>query len=253
MDDVMGALRGQLRELHLIVEGLDEEQLALPSACEGWSLSDVLLHLAQTDEMAAASARGQLGGAVGAWAASEGPVRTDVDDVAGSMVERERGASGTEVRARWAKSAADMASALEACDPTARVRWIVGDMAPRTMATTRIAETWLHTGDVCVGLGIAQPKSDRIWHIARIVHRTLPYSFKRAGREAAGGVRFELTSPIDELEMWRFGDDGAETVISGAALELCQVAGQRASAAATSLRATGPDADDVLRLMRTFA
>jgi hypothetical protein len=66
-------------------------------------------------------------------------------------------------------------------------------------------------------------------------------------------VRFELTSPVDESTVWRFGGDGAETVISGAAVELCQVAGQRATAAETSLRAVGPDAEDVLRLMRTFA
>jgi uncharacterized protein (TIGR03084 family) len=253
MNDVIEDLRDQLHELRSIVEELDEEQLTLPSACEGWSLTDVLLHLAQTNEIAAASARGQLAGATGAWVASQGLVRTDVDDIAGRMVERERGASGVDVRARWAKSADDMADALEACDPSTRVRWVVGDMAARTLATTRIAETWIHTGDVCLGLCIARPKSDRIWHIARLVHRTLPYAFKRAGRTASGEVCFELTSPVDGSAVWRFGGDGAETGISGAAVELCQVAGQRASAAETSLRGVGPDAEDVLRLMRTFA
>jgi uncharacterized protein (TIGR03084 family) len=253
MNNVMEALREQLQELLSIVTGLGENQLALPSACEGWSVSDVLLHLAQTDEMAAASARGQLAGAGGGWGDSERSVRTDVDDIVARAVERERGPSGSEVRARWVKSADDMVEALEACDPTSRVLWVVGAMAPRTLATTRLSETWIHTGDVCVGLGISQPESDRIWHIARLVHRTLPYSFLRAGREATGEVRFELTSPTDESDVWSFGDDNAESVITGAAADLCRVAGQRANANETSLRGTGPDAASVLRLMRTFA
>lgn len=36
VDDVMKALRERLVELRSIVTGLGEDQLALPSACEGW-------------------------------------------------------------------------------------------------------------------------------------------------------------------------------------------------------------------------
>jgi uncharacterized protein (TIGR03084 family) len=225
----------------------------LPSACKGWSISDVLLHLAQTNEMAASSASGQSAGVAAGWENSGNRVRTDVNDIVGDAVERERGASGQEVLARWVKSADDMVDALEACDPAARVQWVAGDMAPRTLATTRLAETWIHTGDVCFGLGIGQPASDRIWHIARLVHRTLPYSFLRAGCEPTGKVRFELTSPTDEGDVWCFGEDDAETVVTGSAVDVCLVAGQRANAKETSLHGAGPDAATVLRVMRTFA
>jgi len=253
MIDIFEALREQHEELLSMVTGLAEDQLALPSACKGWSVSDVLLHLAQTNEMAAASASGQLAGVAGGWVNSEGPVRTDVNDIVAGAVERERGASGNEILARWVKSADGMVDALEACDPAARVLWVAGDMAPRTMATTRLAETWIHTGDVCMGLGIGQPKSNRIWHIARLVHRTLPYSFLRARCEPTGQVRFELRSPTDERAVWCFGEDNAETVITGPAVDLCLVAGQRANAKETSLHGAGPDAATVLRIMRTFA
>jgi uncharacterized protein (TIGR03084 family) len=253
MDDVMKALRDQVQELMSIVRGLGEDQLALSSACEGWSVSDVLLHLAQTNEMAAASARGQLADAGGGWTGSNRAVRTDVDDIAAQAVEGERGASGSDVRTRWVKSGGDMVDALQACDPATRVLWVAGDMAPRTLATTRLAETWIHTGDVCIGLGVEQPKSDRIWHIARLVYRTLPYSFLRAGVEATGAVRFELTSATDESAVWSFGDENAATVIAGDAVDLCRVAGQREEPMETSLRGSGPDAAAVLRFMRTFA
>jgi uncharacterized protein (TIGR03084 family) len=253
MNDIFEALGEQNHELLSMVTALAEDQFALPSACKGWSVSDVLLHLAQTNEMATSSASSRLAGFAGGRENSESSVRTDVNDIVAGAVERERGASGSEVLARWVKSADDMVEALEACDPAARVQWVAGDMAPRTLATTRLAETWLHTGDVCIGLGIGQPKSDRIWHIARLVHRTLPYSFLRAESEQTGDVRFELTSATDERAVWCFGEDNAETVITGSAVDLCHVAGQRANAKETSLHGVGSDAATVLRIMRTFA
>ena len=33
-----------------------------------------------------------------------------------------------------------LVAAFDAADPDTRVEWVVGDMAPRTLATTRIAE-----------------------------------------------------------------------------------------------------------------
>ncbi|OWY61055.1 hypothetical protein B7486_65855, partial [cyanobacterium TDX16] len=72
------------------------------------------------------------------------------------------------------------------------------------------------------------------------------------GHDAAGDVAFVLESPSGET--WTFGDpDTAATVIRGTAAELCELAGQRASASDTALQAEGPDADAVLRLARTFA
>src|SRR6516165_10547597 len=93
MIDIFEALREQHQELLSMVTGLTEDQLALPSACEGWSVSDVLLHLAQTNEMATASANGQLAAVTGGSANSDGRVVTDVEDNVAGAVERERGAS----------------------------------------------------------------------------------------------------------------------------------------------------------------
>src|SRR6516165_6015355 len=93
VDDVFEALREQNQELLSMISGLPENQLALASACEGWSVSDVLLHLAQTNEMAAASANGQLAAVTGGSANSDGRVVTDVEDNVAGAVERERGAS----------------------------------------------------------------------------------------------------------------------------------------------------------------
>ena len=250
MDDVVVALGEQVDELRSIVGPLDEGGLATASACAGWSVADVLLHLAQTNELAVASVRGDLAAAAErVW----GPVAPgDVDAAAGDAVAADRGATGVEQRARWDRSAREMVAALGGVDPATRVPWVAGEMAARSLATTRIAETWIHTGDITEGLGVGREPSDRIRHIVRLVHRTIPYAFAKAGRAPVGAVRFEVTAPASG-ETWAFGDADAATVVTGPAVDLCRVAGQRAPAAATALAATGPDGADVLALMRTFA
>ena len=126
------------------------------------------------------------------------------------------------------------------------------DLAARSLATTRLTETWIHTVDVAVAFGAPPAPTDRLWHVARLAWRTVPYAFAQAGVEASGPIAFELVAPNGSS--WDFGtDDSPATVISGSALDLCTVAGQRANAAATDLIGVGPDAEAVLRLVRTFA
>lgn len=273
MEPVLVALRAQLDELDALLAPLDEAGWALPSACEGWTIADVVLHLAQTNELATASALGDLPTVAQGWDRAEGAT---VDDAAGAAVARARGGSGAEVATRWRRSAEEMVAALAACPPGRRVTWVAGDMAARTLATTRLAETWIHSGDAAEGLGIDLPATERLWHIARLAHRTLPYALTRAadttsprepatararagvtptpgmGTDAGMSVRFVLGAPGGDEE-WTFGPDDAPTVVKGPALDLCRVAGQRAAAADTDLIATGPDAERVLALVRTFA
>ena len=87
---------------------------------------------------------------------------------------------------------------------------------------------------------------------AWLAWRTLPYAFAQAGYAPEGPVAFALEAPGGET--WHFaGDSAALTTISGPAVDLCRVAGQRAQAADTALEGEGPDAAAVLDLVRTFA
>lgn len=246
-------LAAQHAELAGILEGLDATGRATPSRCEGWTVSDVVLHLAQTDEMALASLEGRLSEHVESVASVWAEAR-DVDDGAGRMVALEREQqTPEEIHGRWLEGAAALRAAAATLDPSARVLWVAGELAARSLLTTRLAECWIHTGDVAEPLGVDLAPTDRLRPIARLAWRTLPYAFARAGRGAPGPVAFHLTGPRGDD--WRFDPDGdpAPTVVTGPALDLCRVAGQRADAADTALRATGPDAAAVLELVRTFA
>ena len=251
VDDTIAALAEQQAELRGLLEALDDAQWALPSRCEGWSVADVVLHVAQTNEMAIASATGRFADYLNGVARNVGPAQ-DVDDGAALMVERERGAPNDELRARYLDGAATLLECFRAADPHERVQWVAGELTVRTLTTTRQAETWIHTGDVADGLGVELVPGERLRHIARLAWRTLPYAFGRAGRTLSGPVAFELTGPTGNE--WTFAPDADPvTTIRGDGVELCLVAARRVEPRHTALTGDGPDVDAVLELVRTYA
>lgn len=255
MDEILAALAAQHAQLASLLDPLDEDGFRRPTpSCEGWTIHDVVLHLAQTDELAIQSARGdwQRESELAEIFTGGGTTASNVDEMAGAMVEAQRNTTGAEVRARWHASATELREVLARTDPSARVQWVAGDMAAQTLATTRLSECWIHTDDVAEALGVELAPTDRLRHIARLAWRTVPYAFARSGQDAPGPVAFELVAP--DGSAWDFvPETDAVTVIRGDAYDLCRVAAQRVNPAATTLRGEGPDVDAVLALVRTYA
>jgi len=249
---ILGALGEQHAALGALLDPLDDAGWARPTRCEGWTVADVVLHLAQTDELALASAEGRFEDGLEVLAGGLDR-QGNVDDGAAAIVAAERGRlANRELLERWRSGAAALRNALAASDPHRRVVWVSGELSTQTLTTTRFAECWIHTGDVAEALGSVQEPTDALEHIARLAWRTLPYAFARAGRQLAGPVAFELRAPSGAH--WRFTSDAEPlTVIEGAGAELCLVAARRVTPHDTSLRGTGPDAGAVLELIRTYA
>ena len=248
--DLLADLAGQHAELWSLLELLDDLAWQLPSPCDGWEVADVVLHLHQTDELALASLRGELSPDLAEFMRAGG--ESSVDDAASASVAHARGGMGSDIGAQWHESATRLRSAFDGVDPSARLQWVVGRLSARTLAATRLAECWIHTGDVASALGVELAATERLRHIARLAWRTLPYAFARSGAELAGPVGFELVGTSGGR--WEFGlDDHPLTVVSGSGAELCEVAGRRRDPATTGLTVTGPDSETVLRLVRTYA
>jgi uncharacterized protein (TIGR03084 family) len=224
-----------------ILGRLTEAQWLTESGADGWSVVDVVLHLAQSDEGVVASAGG-----------ADRPIGAagTVDDWAAQMVEAER-AAPAQVFTRWRRACDAAVEALRTADPQVPLQWAIGPVKPATLATTRLAEYWAHGLDITGPLGIDFPDTSRLRHIAWLAHRTLPYAFSLAG-EAPVAVRCSLTAP-DGVTTWTFGPDDAESGISGPAGAFCRVAAQRLDPAASGLQATGPHGATALRVVRTYA
>ena len=61
MHEVLTALAGQQQELTDLLTQCRSEDWARPSACDGWDVADVVLHMVQTNDLAIASALGTFG------------------------------------------------------------------------------------------------------------------------------------------------------------------------------------------------
>jgi uncharacterized protein (TIGR03084 family) len=243
-------LATEQERLETILVGLDEAQWMSPSGARGWTIADVVLHLAQSEEGVEATAahrrpRAGLGAAAG----------DTMDERAAEAVRMER-AAPAEVFARWQRGRQAALAAVRAADPDQPLAWVAGPVKPATLATTRLAEHWAHGLDITGPLGIEFPDTERLRHIAWLAHRTLPYALSLAGQPPVA-VRCELTVPdgadADRPATWRFGPPDAESVITGTAGDFCRVAAQRLDPAQSGLRASGPHGATAVRVLRTYA
>ncbi|MCW2893081.1 MAG: hypothetical protein QOH87_3728 [Trebonia sp.] len=242
---VFDDLEAEQDRLDEVLAALGPDEWGRPSAAAGWSVSDVVLHLAQTEELVVASAKGDP-----APFARDPGRDGSVDEFAARRVEDERSASLDAGYQRWRTARHAALDALRGCPPGTRLPWATSPLSPATLATTRLAEHWAHALDITGPLGIAYPDTARLRHVAWLAVRTLPYAFEVAGLKGRP-VRCELAGP--DGERWEFGPTDAESCVSGAAGAFCRVAAQRLAPEASGLTATGPDAATALRVVRTYA
>jgi uncharacterized protein (TIGR03084 family) len=242
--DVYTDLAAEQDQLAAMLTGLAPAGWEKPSAAAGWSVSDVVLHLAQTEEMVVTTVSGHTAGF------EREPGGPSIDELAEQAVAAERGAPPEAVFGRWQAARQAALAALRGCAPARKLPWAASPLSPRTLATTRLAEHWAHALDIATPLGVPYPDTARLRHVAWLAMRTLPYAFALAGQQAPA-VRSELTGPDGEL--WRFGPDDAPAVISGPASAFCRVAAQRLAPAQSGLTAEGPGAAEALQLVRTYA
>ena len=242
---VFDDLAAEQERLEGLLGGLDEAQWMSPSGAAGWTVADVVLHLAQSEEAVVVTASGgDLRTGVGQGAGAT------VDERIDALVRAERAAPDV-VFGRWRRARRTALDALQAADPDRPLAWVAAPVKPTTPATTRLAEHWAHGLDITGPLRIQFPDTGRLRHVAWLAHRTLPYSMTLAGEQPAQ-IRCELTAP-DGASVWEFGPPDAESAIAGTAGAFCRVAAHRLAPADSGLAVSGPHGATALRLLRTYA
>jgi uncharacterized protein (TIGR03084 family) len=242
--DVVDDLAAEQDQLEAVLAKLSPDDWLSPSAAAGWTVADVVLHLAQTEEAVTGTIRGRADDIID-WR----PHGDNVDEAMAAMVRAEPAAPG-QIFERWRTARRAALDALRTADLRQPVRWVTASLKPRTLATTRLAEHWAHALDVVGPLGIDYPDTTRLRHVAWLGHSTLPYAFRLAGRPAPP-VFCDLTAP--DGSSWQFGDPAAESAIIGAAGAFCRVGAQRRAPADSGLRTRGPHGEEALSLLRNYA
>ena len=241
--DVVADLAAEEERIESLLAQLTDEEWSSPSAAPGWTITDVVIHLAQTEELVSASIAG--GGRGEVWERGE----ESLDDAVAAVVAADQ-APPAEVFERWRRARRAALDALRAADPQQRVPWAATPLRPQVLATTRLAEHWAHGLDITQPLDLPFPDTDRLRHIAWLGHRTLPYAFAVEGLDAHD-VFCELTGP--DGSTWRYGPEDADSTIRGSLGEFCRVGARRLRPDETSLVTTGPHAADALRVLRNYA
>jgi uncharacterized protein (TIGR03084 family) len=249
--DVLADLAAEQDRLERILSTLPQPSWDSPSAAPGWTVADVVLHLAQTEEAVVRSAQGRdVRGEFGAAAPEPGAGAGALDEAMDRWVRAERAAPDA-VFQRWRAARRAALDALRGADPARPIAWAAAPLKPATLATTRLAEHWAHGLDIAGPLGIPFPDTDRLRHVAWLAHGSLPYAFALAG-QPPHEVYCELTAPDGE-QVWRYGPAGAESVITGSAGAFCRVGARRLAADESGLQARGPYGPAALRVLRNYA
>jgi len=149
---ILDDLAAEYERLEAILGGLDADAWTVGSGAPGWSVADVVVHLAQTEEAVLATLAGT--DVPETWAARTGTL----DSVMDQWVRAER-AEPAVVLARWRAAQRAVLGALRAADPQRAVPWAAVPLKPAALATTRLAEHWAHGLDITARWGSRSPMS----------------------------------------------------------------------------------------------
>ncbi len=240
--DVIADLEAEQDRLEAILDSLDDAAWRTESGAPGWTITDVVLHLAQSEGAVVGTATGDA--SRGLRLSGDG-----IDDAMDRLVRAER-AEPDVVFARWRTARREAVAALRAADPKQRLQWAAAPLKPATLATTRLAEHWAHGLDITEPLDIDFPDTDRLRHVAWLGYGSLPYASTLKGLEPHP-VFCELVGP--DGAVWRYGPENADSTISGSAGAFCRVGAQRLAPQESGLTTTGPYGAEVLGVLRNYA
>lgn len=233
-----------------LVAELTADGWATPTPAPGWTVAHQIAHLTWTDDQARRAATDPDGftADLARALADTGPA-----DYAGHAADALAALEPAVLLGRWRTGRATLTAALAGLPPGSRLPWFGPPMAPASMATARIMETWAHTQDIADALGRPHPPTGRLRHIAHLGVRARDYAYRAHGLDAPGReFRVELTPPGGG-EPWTWGPPGAAERVTGPAHDFCLLVTQRRHRADLLLRAEGAEADRWLDVAQAFA
>jgi uncharacterized protein (TIGR03084 family) len=243
MTEIFDDLEAEQEQIEAILAGLADDAWLTESGAPGWTIADVVLHLAQTEEAVIATVAGAR--RAGDWH----EFGESVDAAMANLVDADDSTPQKSFE-RWRSARRSALAALRKADPQTPLFWVATSLKPRTLATTRLAEHWAHALDIVAPLGIEYPYTVRLRHIAWLGHSTLPYAFSLMGQEPVE-VYCELTGP--DGGTWCFGPADAASAIKGDAGAFCRVGAQRLAPEESGLLTMGPHGMRALRALRNYA
>jgi uncharacterized protein (TIGR03084 family) len=238
--DDLRATQSSLRDLLVALEPAEWDR---PTPAAGWSVRHQVRHLAQGEELSRLAATDEP-----AFQAQLVHMLEHLDEVEATTTAAD-GESSDALVERWWAAAEAVRSAVLALPDGARVPWAAGPMSRASFLGARVMETFAHGHDIgaatqrSAGFGRALP------HVARLGVVTRDFAFANRGLPIPETtLRVELYEP--DLT---FGSEGADDEVRGQTRDFCLLVTQRIHRDDTGLMASGPHAEEWLRIAQCFA
>lgn len=184
----------QRRRLNSLVDQLSEEEWAAPSRCEGWSIHDVVTHVASTDRFWSLSLESALAGAPTKLLIGFDPKATPAQ-----MAEGARSLDRADVVAGLSAGVDALCRAVESLtedqwDLTAEAP--PGHVSVRTMLHHALWDTWIHERDVVLPLGRpADQEPDEVAACLRYAACLSPSFGRFTDPARTGSLVLDVTDP----------------------------------------------------------
>jgi len=219
----------QRRRLASLLAGLDAEQWAAGTRCEGWSVQDVVSHLVTTNQFWAFSIASALGGEPTRFLAAFDPVVSTVE-----LVEAVRSQTPAEVRDRFVETNEAIADAIAELDDDG---WsTLGEAPPghvplRALALHALWDSWIHERDIVLPLGLTPVEApDEVAGCLLYGAALSPAFGVAAGTTRHGMIAVEATDPdirfvveVGASVVVRAGDTTSDALcLHGPAVELVE-------------------------------
>ena len=240
-------LEAEQADLRELLRGIDDAAWHAPTPSAGWTVLHQVRHLAHGEELGRVAATDPA-----AFGIELERLLADLDAIDRATVAPTEGGPPEAAMGRWWTAAEGLRAAIAAGPTDTPIAWITGPMSRASFLTARVMETFAHGHDIAVALGAPRTATDRLRHVAHLGVATRGFAFANRGLEPpARAARVELTGPGGDL--WTWGPEDAEDIVSGPALDFCLVVTKRRHRGDTALHASGPDAERWLAIAQCFA
>ena len=244
--EILSDLVAEQQQLDQFLQRVHVRNWSTKTPAKGWDIRDTVSHLAHLEEYAhnALSEGGSRLGEINDY-----PTFDAFTDVG---VQRGRAMRPQDVIEWWRLGRAKVVDALSKAKTSDRVPWLYGDMAARTFATARLAETWAHGLDIHEAAEDDEfEDTDRLRHIVVLAQKMLPWAFEQAGLEYTMEVRVEGIGHM--YAKYASGSGESDQLIRGPAGDICRIAVRRLDPSdAENIIIKGEVAEAALKVMRTY-
>ena len=225
----------QRRRLGEVLSTLSEDQWATPSRCDGWTVFDVVAHLAGTNQYWVVSARGALDGKPTRYLVGFDPAATPAD-----MVDAMRHLTPADVLASFLDGVEQLEATVGSLDDE---QWSLpaetppGHIALHGMVRHALWDGWVHERDVLLPLGLTQAEEpDEVRACLEYAAAIGPALLASQGSTRAGVLAVDAVDPkvqlvveIGESVVVRAGDASPDAArITGPAVDLVEAFTYRA-------------------------